>query len=56
MKKLKKPTRDQRKAIQGLKLNPAEWLVERDTPTELVIVSRNSDEEMTRIITIHKEN
>lgn len=51
MKKLKKPTREQKKAIQGLNLNPVEWLVERDTPEILVIVNRNDNTART----IHKE-
>lgn len=51
MKKLKKPTRDQKKAIQRLNLNPIEWFVERDTPEILVIVNRSDN----TIFTLHKE-
>ena len=51
MKKLKKPTREQKKAIQRLNLNPVEWLVERDTPEILVIVNRTDNTTHT----IHKE-
>ena len=51
MKKLKKPTREQKKAIQRLNLNPVEWLVERDTHEILVIVNRTDNTAHT----IHKE-
>lgn len=53
MKHGKKPTREQKKLMQSVRLNPADWLVERDTPEEMVIVHRYS-ERTTR--TIHKEN
>ena len=43
MKQLKKPTREQKKQIQKLKLNPADWMVERDTPSEMVLVHRHFD-------------
>ena len=43
MKHKKKPTREQKKQIQKLKLNPADWMVERDTPSEMVIVHRHFD-------------
>ena len=48
----KKPTREQRKLMEKWKLDPAVWLVVKDTPTELVLVHRHSDK-TTR--TIHKE-
>ena len=51
MKKLKNPTREQKKLMQSLKLNPADWMVERDTPTEMVLVHRYSDKTQR---TIHK--
>lgn len=41
MKKLKNPTRAQKELIQGKKLNPADWLVERDTPDEMILVHRH---------------
>ena len=41
MKQLKKPTREQRKLIQSKRLNPANWMVERDTPTEMVLVHKH---------------
>lgn len=53
MKQLKKPTRTQKILLQNRKLNPADWLVERDTPGQLVLVHRHFDS--TRRI-IHKEN
>lgn len=52
MKQLKKPTREQRKLLEKWKLNPADWLVERDTPTEMKLVHRHFDS-VSR--TIHKE-
>ena len=52
MKQLRKPTREQKKLIQKMKLNPADWMVERDTPEKLVLVHRHFDS-VTRII--HKE-
>ena len=42
MKHLKKPTREQKKLIQKGKLNPADWMVERDTTEEMVLVHRHS--------------
>ena len=52
MKHPQKPTRDQKKTIQKMKLNPADWMVERDTPEKLVLVHRHFDS-VTK--TIHKE-
>ncbi len=52
MKQLKKPTRAQKILLQKKRMNPADWFVERDTPTELVLVHRHFDS--TRR-TIHKE-
>lgn len=48
-----KPTRAQKKLLQEKKLNPADWLVVKDTPTELQLVHRHFDS-VTEII--HKEN
>lgn len=53
MKQLKKPTRAQKILLQSRKLNPADWLVERDTPEKLVLVHRHFDS--TRRIIV-KEN
>ena len=41
MKHLKKPTREQKKLIQQKKMNPADWMVERDTPSEMMLVHRH---------------
>lgn len=41
MKQLKKPTRQQKILMQKMKLNPADWMVERDTTEKLVIVHRH---------------
>jgi len=43
MKNGKKPTREQRKLIESNKLNPADWLVVKDTPELMVLVHRFSD-------------
>ena len=47
----KKPTREQRKLIQKRGLDPAVWLVTKDTPGQMELVHRYSDN-TTR--TIHK--
>lgn len=52
MKQLRKPTREQRKLIQSKRLNPDNWMIERDTPTEMVLVHKHFDNK-TR--TIRKE-
>jgi hypothetical protein len=38
-----KPTREQRKLIQQWNLDPAVWLVVKDTSTEMVLIHRHSD-------------
>ena len=43
MKHGRKPTREQRKLMQKWKVNTQDWLVERETPTELVLIHRNFD-------------
>ena len=48
----KKPTREQRKLIERWKLDARDWLVVKDTSTELVIVHRHSDK---TVRVIHKE-
>ena len=53
MKHGKKPTREQRKLIEKWRLDPAVWLVVKDTPTEMVLVHRHSDKTTRKI---HKEN
>lgn len=40
----KNPTREQKKIIQERKLNPYEWLVLKNPPTELHIQHRESKE------------
>lgn len=40
----KNPTREQKKIMQGSKLNPYEWLVLKNPPTELHIQHRESKE------------
>lgn len=43
LKQLKKQTRSQKQLLQKWKLNPADWMIERDTTEELVIVHRHFD-------------
>ncbi len=43
MKQLRKPTREQRKLIQSKRLNPDNWMIERDTTTEMVLVQKHFD-------------
>lgn len=50
MKNLKKPTYTQRKVLEKWGLDPHVWLVERDTPEELVLVHRYSDTTRKRIL------
>lgn len=52
MLKLKNPTREQKKHISKMNLNPADWFVERDTPKKIVLVHRYSDKTKREI---HKE-
>ncbi|AFC32160.1 hypothetical protein PM3016_5460 [Paenibacillus mucilaginosus 3016] len=42
MKQGTRPTRRQKIVIAKVKLNPENWLVERETPEELVIMHRNT--------------
>lgn len=49
MKHGKKPTVQQRKLIQSKRLDPAVWLVTKDTPERMELVHRYSDK-TTRII------
>ena len=43
MKHGKKPTREQRKLMEKWKVNTMDWLVSKDTATELVLVHRHFD-------------
>ena len=43
MKHGKKPTREQRKLMQKWKVNTQDWLVERETLSELVLRHRHFD-------------
>ena len=43
MKHGKKPTREQKMLMKQWRLNPENWLVERDTPEKMVIVHRHFD-------------
>ena len=49
MKAGKKPTRSQRIFIKGKRLNPENWLVERDTPEKIVLLHKHF-ENKTRTI------
>lgn len=52
MKKKKNPTKKQSIFIEKKGLNPQNWMIERDTPTEMVLVHKHFDNQV-RII--HKE-
>lgn len=49
MKHGKKPTYEQRKLIQSAGLDSHEWLVVKDTPTEMVLVHRQVDKTIRTI-------
>lgn len=49
MKNGKKPTYEQRKVIQDWGLDSHDWLVTKDTPTEMVLVNRYSDKTIRTI-------
>ncbi|WP_249901793.1 hypothetical protein [Paenibacillus sp. PK3_47] len=43
MKQGKRPTRKQKMMLAGLeRVDPKSWLIERDTPEELILVSRKT--------------
>lgn len=43
MKHGKNPTREQRKLMEKFNLNAQDWLVERETLSELVLIHRHFD-------------
>lgn len=43
MKHGKKPTREQRKLMEKWRVNSQDWLVERETTNELVLINRHFD-------------
>ena len=43
MKHGKKPTREQRKLMEKFNVNTQDWLVERETLSELVLIHRHFD-------------
>jgi hypothetical protein len=45
----KKPTREQRKLIEHCGLDAHDWMVIKDTSTEMTIVHRHSDRTMRTI-------
>ena len=49
MKQGKNPTRAQKILLREKRMNPADWLVERDTPEKLVLRHRHFDT-VTKII------
>ena len=53
MKHGKKPTVAQSKIIASKRLNPDNWFVSKDTPTEMVLIHRHFD---NNIRTISKES
>lgn len=49
MKHGKKPTREQRKLMKQWRLNAEDWLVVKDTLSEMVIVHRHSEKTIKTI-------
>ncbi|WP_186380525.1 DUF6906 family protein [Brevibacillus brevis] len=47
MKQGKRPNRRQVKELEAYRLNPANWLVERDSTTEFVLIHRFSGKTRT---------
>ena len=47
MKHGKRPTRAQKQLLKAWHNNPDNWLIVKDTPTEMVIVHRLSDKQRT---------
>ncbi|WP_414853188.1 DUF6906 family protein [Brevibacillus sp. IT-7CA2] len=47
MKQGKRPSRRQKVEMEACNLNPANWLVERDSMTELVLIHRFSGKART---------
>lgn len=43
MKHGRKPTRTQKQLISNKGLNPRNWFVVKDTPTEMQLIHRNTD-------------
>lgn len=52
MKHGKRPTVKQCKLMKHWHLNPADWLIVKDEPTQMTVVHRHSD---TTVRLIHKE-
>ena len=49
MKQGKKPTVQQARFIYSKGLNPGNWFVSKDTPTEMILVHRNFDNQIKTI-------
>jgi len=47
MKNGKCPTRGQKKFLKSLRLNPDNWLVVKNSPSEVIIVHRHSGQQRT---------
>lgn len=47
MKHGKKPTYEQRKLIQQWGLNPGDWLVSKDTPDQMLLVHKHTNQTQT---------
>ncbi|WP_213022497.1 DUF6906 family protein [Brevibacillus reuszeri] len=47
MKQGKRPNRRQREELKARNLNPANWLIERDSTTEFVLIHRFSGTKRT---------
>jgi len=47
MKRCKRPTLRQKKLMNNHGLNPIEWRIQRETPSELVLIYRYTDHTRT---------
>lgn len=56
MKHGKRPTREQRKFLESKRVNTQDWLVSKDTPTEMVLVHKHFDGKMKVVPKPRKEN
>ena len=56
MKHGKNPTREQRKFLMSKRVNAEDWLVCKDTPTEMVLTHRHFDGKMKIVPKPRKED
>lgn len=56
MKHGKNPTRQQKKLLTKWKLNPSDWLVERETEDRIVLIHRHFDNKTKTLPKFSKED